>query len=356
MESDPMFNLVDEEAFASIIFTMFKIPLKKFPPIISEEPIHIGQNCWISTNSPLVLDDMWRNWLGGIISDRIEKGPGRIVLTAKSINTNETPESLMQRISNVFWGLTIVAGIPHFDTGDTIQGRYSSDELKGKTGIKIGFGIRRVYTNQLLELLKKQSYTDLTKSDFDQTLIFSNRIGSIVKNISRERINRKTFYDKSITDFFTRILSGYEALREGMTSYLPMERLHQFARAIEALLPADVMGRSDYKNYLMKLIDPHPENEKVLLQIYDLRSAQEHHLPFDAKVKKKFPNIQDFDKLAWTRTRQAESLAREFFRRFLASQNDYVHHFENETTLKNFWTSGDAVTVWGSPFDLQRIT
>ena len=123
---------------------MFRIPDRKFSSTLSDQPISIGQNCWVSCGMPFTIDNEWRKWLGGIISDRMENGPGKIVLTAKSQNPDESSEALINRISLVFWGLTIMSGIPDFSSGDQVHGHFQHDRSV-QTGIKIGFGMRRLY-------------------------------------------------------------------------------------------------------------------------------------------------------------------------------------------------------------------
>jgi len=349
-ENKKPFNLQDGESFASLIFTMFRFPDRRFPSSFSGQPILIGENCWISKNMPFNLDDEWRKWLGRINSSRMETDPGRIVLTAKSNAPCETPELLLKRISLVFWGFSIVIGIPEFDSGSTVFGRFQND-LTVQTEIKIGFGIPPLYPTYSDPLNAHQKIRDIHQNEFEQSVQFATRIESIHKNIEQEKKNRNILDNRSITDFFFRIVSGFLALRTGMSSELPPERLHQYVRAIESFLPATVRGRDDFSGNLINLLVPHPENKTTLQQIYDLRSAQEHHRPFDQRA---LPGETDPDSVAWRRTRQAEALAREMFRRFLA-ERDCSNYFRDESTLNLFWSNSDAIKAWGSLFDFQRI-
>ena len=347
-----LFNLQNGDNFASLIFTMFRIPDRKFSSTLSDQPISIGQNCWVSCGMPFTIDNEWRKWLGGIISDRMENGPGKIVLTAKSQNPDESSEALINRISLVFWGLTIVSGIPDFSSGDQVHGHFQHDRSV-QTGIKIGFGMRRLYpTYAPNDPLTGPPILEIPESEFKQSVQFATRIESIHKNIEQEKKNRNISDNRSLTDFFSRIVSGFLALQEGMSSRFLPERLHQYTRAIESFLPATVRGNKDFSNYLKDLLNPAPNNQITLQQIYDLRSAQEHHRPFDQRA---LPGETDPDSVAWRRTRQAETLAREMFKRFLAGPIDHISQFRDENTLNQFWSNRDVIKAWGSPFDIQKI-
>lgn len=346
-----LFNLQNGDNFASLIFTMFRIPDRKFSSTLSDQPISIGQNCWVSCGMPFTIDNEWRKWLGGIISDRMENGPGKIVLTAKSQNSDESSEALINRISLVFWGLTIMSGIPDFSSGDQVHGHFQHDRSV-QTGIKIGFGMRRLYpTYAPNDPLTGSPILEIPESEFKQSVQFATRIESIHKNIEQEKKNRNISDNRSLTDFFSRIVSGFLALQEGMSSGFLPERLHQYTRAIESFLPATVRGKKDFSNYLKDLLNPAPNNQITLQQIYDLRSAQEHHRPFERAL----PGETDPDSVAWRRTRQAETLAREMFKRFLAGPTDHISQFRDENTLNQFWSNKDVIKAWGSPFDIQKI-
>lgn len=348
------FELQEGENFASLIFTMFRIPDRRLSSSFSDHPISIGQNCWVSSRMPFAIDNEWRKWLGRIISDRIENGPGKIVLTAKSQNPDESSEALLNRISLVFWGITIVSGIPDFSSGDQVHGHFQHDRSV-QTGIKIGLGMRRLYPTYApnSDLLTGSPILEIPESEFKQSVQFATRIESIHKNIEQEKKNRNIPDNRSLTDFFSRIVSGFLALQEGMSSIFLPERLHQYARAIESFLPATVIGNRDFSKYLVDLLIQDLNNQSTLQQIYNLRSAQEHHRPFDQRA---LPNETDPDSVAWRRTRQAEALARELFKKFISENQGFLNHFRNESSLELFWSNGEVTQAWGSPFDLQGIS
>lgn len=355
MESGEMtqeFMVPPNENFACIVFTEFQIPNRRFPSDFLSSPVSIGRNCWISKRPPFTIDQEWKRWMGEIFSNRIENGIGSIVLTAFAEDPSETSEVLLKRIQFVLWGFAIVISIPLFMSADTVHG-HIQENTSVQSGISIGFRLTHFYpTPQLLPRSGRGFLpNEITQNELHQAIQFATYMEKIEQTIEQERSKLGIPINQSFTSLFVRPKGGFLALQSGMTSRFMPERLHQFARAIESFIPARVQGRNDFANYLKDLLVLDANNEKTLLQIYDLRSAQEHIRPFDRRA---LPGETDPDSVAWQRTRQVEGFAREMFKRFF-SGTDYLSHFRDESALESFWSSGDVIRAWGSPFDLQGI-
>lgn len=154
---------------------------------------------------------------------------------------------------------------------------------------------------------------------------------------------------------YQRVGSGIDALIKGFQSPNPQERLHQLVRAVEAFLPASVYGRNQFADYAATFLSDSGQSDTrtVLLQMYDLRSAVEHHRRFDPRA---LPDVADPEDLAMRRTRQAEVFARELHRRFLAREERDLSIFRDEADLESFWSDRDRVrTSWGEPLNLCDI-
>ena len=346
------FELPPNTNFASIVFTEFRIPARKFISNFLINPVPLGRNCWISDKPPFTIDQEWRKWIGEIISGRIEKGIGSLVLTSVAESSSDSAAILLNRIQLVLWGISIVIGIPEYGVADTVNGFLQKNESI-QTNISFGFGMTHLYQT-VREIPKPGSGfvpTGITLDEFNQAVQFATYMETIDKTIEQERKKLRIPVNQSYTNLFTRPKGGFMAFQLGAASLFAPERLHQFARTIEACLPADVWGGPDFARYLKDLLVPNPDNEKTLLEIYNLRSAQEHVRPFDRRA---LPNETDPDSVARRRTRQAETLAREMLKRFFSGP-DLLSHFRDETTLKAFWTNGDRLQAWGTPFDLQGI-
>lgn len=346
------FLVPPNEDFACIVFSEFQVSGCRFPADFFSSPVLMGRNIWISNRPPFTIDQEWKRWMGEIFSNRIENGIGSFVLTAFAENPSETSEILLNRINLVLWGFAIVIGIPTFMSADTVYG-HIQENTSVQSGISIGFGLTHLYPTPPFLPRSGRGFlpNEITQDELHQAIQFATYMEKIEQTIEQERSKLGIPINQSFTSLFVRPKGGFLALQSGMTSSFMPERLHQFARAIESFVPAKVRGRTDFARYLKDLLVHDANNEKTLLQIYDLRSAQEHIRPFD---KRALQDETDPDSVAWQRTRQAEGFAREMFKRFF-SETDHLSHFRDESALESFWSNGDVMHAWGSPFDLQGI-
>jgi hypothetical protein len=150
-----------------------------------------------------------------------------------------------------------------------------------------------------------------------------------------------------------RPISAIAAFQAGAQQTEPAYRLHQFVRTVEAFMPASVRGANDFVRYGAMLLKADMRNTDVLKQMYDLRSATEHHRPFDQRA---LPGVANPNDLAMQRARQAETLAREVLRRFVSGAQDLRQHLKDESSLDNFWANFQQVSqVWGTPLDINAV-
>ena len=93
---------------------------------------------------------------------------------------------------------------------------------------------------------------------------------------------------------------------------------------------------------------------KTLEEMYDLRSAAEHHRHF---AERALPDVEGPEQRARRRTRQGEVLARELFNRFVASEPDSLEFFRDEPALELAWAEPRAIqAAWGEPLDLDTVS
>src|SRR5260370_2174329 len=124
---------------------------------------------------------------------------------------------------------------------------------------------------------------------------------------------------------------------------------------MEAFLPGSVRGRKHFADHAaVFLSNPEEQDTRImLLQMYDLRSAAEHHRLFDERA---LPDVADPELAAMRRTRQAEAFARELYRRFLATEPSHLSLFQDETSLEEFWEDRARVRAsWGQPLNLNEV-
>jgi hypothetical protein len=320
------------EKFACVVFSGLNLALNEVP-----DPAEIGFGCWSSSNLPFKLDTWWRRQLGDIVSDQLERLCSFVLLAKQPGGSDdafgEESRILRNRVLFLTWGLAVTAGVPSFSLARLIFGGvFRADQPK------LAFAQFAQFYQTLDADKPCADLTALQSASF-----FSHHL---------EEIESARQQDLRI---YQRLESGVHALVSGFQSSKPSVRLHQFVRAIEAFLPASVQGRKDFADHAaVFLSNPEEQDTRImLLQMYDLRSAAEHHRLFDERA---LPDVADPELAAMRRTRQAEAFARELYRRFLATEPSHLSLFQDETSLEEFWEDRARVRAsWGQPLNLNEV-
>jgi hypothetical protein len=327
------FEIKAGEEFACISFTGMQFSARQLP-----DPFEAGLGLWVSGNPPVKLDNVWRRWLGQIVSERIEQF-SNFVITAHG---GSTSDRLQQRALHFLWGICVSTGITQFDTGDVIWGNLAEAQAY-QGGVRVGMGLSKVYRTVGVPP------PEPTVADLKQAVTFAERLEQIIEDRDQDiATNNNPF-----TALHLRPISAIAAFQAGAQQTEPAYRLHQFARTVEAFMPASVRGANDFVRYGAMLLKADMRNTDVLKQMYDLRSATEHHRPFDQRA---LPGVANPNDLAMQRARQAETLAREVLRRFVSGAQDLRQHLKDESSLDNFWANFQQVSqVWGTPLDINAV-
>ncbi len=187
-------------------------------------------------------------------------------------------------------------------------------------------------------------------ADLKQAATFVERLEKMIE----ERDHDVTNSDNSFTALYLRPISAIAAFQAGAQQTEPAYRLHQFVRTVEAFMPASVRGSEDFAECGSALLQDGSMNADALKQMYDLRSATEHHRPFDQRA---LPGVGNPNDIAMQRARQAETLAREVLRRFVAGPQDLLSHFKDEASLENFWANSRKLLcpAWGERMDINAV-
>jgi hypothetical protein len=244
----------------------------------------------------------------------------------------EESRILRQRVLFLTYGVAVTAGVPSFTLARLIFGGVIQDD---KPKLAIAQFARFYETSGA-----NKPAADL--SALQWASLFSRRL---------EQIQLARHHDPYI---YQRLESGTAALTTGFQSSKPAERLHQFVRAIEAFLPPSVRGGIHFADYASTFLSNGEEqdNRQMLIQMYGLRSAAEHHRRFD---KRALPDVRDPEVTAMRRTRQAELFARELYRRFLATEIE-PSMFQDEERLERFWKDRAEVRArWRLPLNLSEV-
>jgi len=161
---------------------------------------------------------------------------------------------------------------------------------------------------------------------------------------------------KMSSNNFGRFGRGLYHLLNGLREISGQERLHHFARALEALiLPEPGATRRQFVHRCQLFAVASPEAAAALEQSYDMRSDAEHIHDWDRSLQNVAPEKPE-DVALW-RTRQMEALACFAYTRILTNP-DLLPYFENDGKLSNFWSAlsdAERVKLWGGRLDFSTV-
>jgi hypothetical protein len=306
----------------------------------------LGSGCWVSEDLPFKLDEL-DEWLqcqlGKFVSEQVKRSP--FVLTAKAQsaqpeNFDTENETLCARLRFLLWGIAITAGVPLIEVGHFFSGGRTAEQVDLRNSASVESLYRTPGTTGTPE-------PTATIEDLRKAVRFTGRF---------EKIDQAHKADNRL---YYRLVNGLGAFDTALKAHQAAAKHHQFVRTIESFLPrekhAQQMGNRRFAEQVKRLL-ARPgckETPIALQQIYKLRSAAEHHLPFDQTA---LPGVKNAEEVAMQRTRQAEALARELYRRFLAENEDCLQHFNDDSALNSLWSNtAELKRIWGNPFDVHAI-
>lgn len=331
--AEEQFEIQPGEKFGCMAFSGFSIAI---PDLSNEMLSSLTSDCWISQRLPFKVDDWWKQQLGKIIADRLERYSSFVLTVKLPSSQPEIVDAdnafLSDRLNFLLWGIAVLAGVPEFESGRLLSG--------GRTPTNIN--LRQVGSVEQFYRTRAAPVPTATINDLGEAARFAVRI---------EAVKREKSEDVSL---YWRLTSGLNAFVTGLKARHPDARLHQFVRAVESFLPPSVFGKNKFSEHAGLLLPTGSQTETVLQQMYDLRSAAEHHRRFDTRT---LIGVANPETVAMQRTRQAEAFARELYRRFMTGKDDLSASFKNDDSIENLWSKSDELNrIWGSPFNIHAIT
>jgi hypothetical protein len=189
--------------------------------------MQFGSGRWTSDELPFSLDDWWRDQLGRIVVDRLEKY-SNFVLTSKALVPGEDERLLLNRVEWLRWGIALSAGIPTFDLARAIFGQL--EESVPRIHVSV---VPHLFGSYGLERSKAEP------DDFTRAARFAERV---------ERMYRRK---REHPLLYWRILSGFTAFRlaaqtphgkvNSISSCAPSSHTHRRVFSAKRSLPN--MGR-----------------------------------------------------------------------------------------------------------------
>ena len=153
-----------------------------------------------------------------------------------------------------------------------------------------------------------------------------------------------------------RLRRGLKVLFDGtMMPNKDGDRLHQFVRAVEALVkPEPGKTRDQFAHRISQTFTlANDATRAILLQLFDLRSHVEHmHWVIDALEGEEAARIATVNR----GTRQIDVLARVALLRVMQS-DALMEAFRSDATIDAFWRMGDdeRVGLWGQRLDIRTV-
>ena len=324
-------EILPNEKFACMVLSFFDAKIQ------SPAGAELGYGCNLSRSLPFSLTGWVHRWLGEFIVEQLQTSP-RVVLTTKQPSSNPGTfdgenQVLADRVAHFLWGISAVAGVPIFNLGRLFSGSNVAGEIKIRHSATVENFYRSAGMPPMVGL-----------RELARAVKFAQHLDIVMR---RKTENPRAYW---------RLVSGTNAFVNGLKNKDDEERLHHFVRAIESFQPASGSSRRDFVRYAACLV-ARPQSDsvrKTFEEMYDLRSAAEHHRHF---AERALPDVEAPEECARRRTRQAEVLARELFNRFVAGEPDSLEFFRDEPALELAWAEPQAIkTAWGELLDLDTVS
>jgi hypothetical protein len=293
--------------------------------------IELRPRLWAATSLDFDVAEHWRNWLGSITVDELREANLIIYTTMASSRPeilDDENATLAKVLDYVLFGL-LLQGIPVYNRAYSLNGAHVHGEINVRQ-----FSDLRGYqpTHELVEF--RPGVNELRRAE--------------ALSVRLQRVN------EGGADW-GRLRRGVNALLRGSRMDDGTERLHQFVRALEALIKPDIGNtRRQFAHRIDQTFTvANAETRETLNQIFDLRSRIEHvHDPLEVLAGDRDTRIATANR----RTRQVDVLARFALGRVL-EDNRLFETFRTDAGVDAFWQLADAAraAAWGQRLDLRAI-
>lgn len=286
------------------------------------EPVQIDAGIYASPEPPFYVDDWWQEQLGKIQVKQIN-GCSLFLL---ALTDDPALESFLSGWLESHYLALLLQGVAYSRSGVTLGGQNSHTGLRVKA-----IGTHDTYYEPYKVIARSVSKDHLAATP------------ALAKGIDF------IFADESK---YLRLRKGFNAFLGGIRQNQIHSRLHNFVRAIEAVIkPKQGDGTKKFKYRCQFFIGRKPADVSLLAELYELRSAAEHLNPMNDKLTA-YPS-HDRDNVKGLRTLQTELLASSIYRKILSCPL-LLEHFSSDDSIDRLWSKEhrDLVTTWGSTIDL----
>ncbi len=285
----------------------------------------------VLTKLPSVLDNTWKSWLGEIAVGHL-KDCNLVLLkhrgSAKPEILDHEHKDLAKQINSLFW-LLHLCGVPRYTTAF--------------------FMVGSVINNQITV----RQYSEVTK-------VYRNR-GARRAPVSIHRLREAaeltnvSLHKLGAQDDFSRVKRGLRAIWKALQSKFIDDRLHDYVRAIEALiLPEPGKTKRQFVSRCQLFTRKDASTQSLLAEIFDMRSHAEHMHQWDRALARY--RAEKRNDVALQRTRQVEQLACFAYRKVLLNPTLRTY-FKTDAAISTFWAMKEAerVNLWGTGLDVGAV-
>jgi len=293
-------------------------------------PVVLGDGLWVTPSSPFRLDSKWREWVGKTTSDRFTNVNQFLVAIQNSKKPHildDENTQLSHRVGLLFHGI-LLQGIPDYVNGWTLTGARVSDEI------------------QIRSLGNLHGYYNSPSPD--RVLICEK-----VCQMANRFVDGWTKIESSSD--YSYLKRGMRAVISGMRREWVDDRLHEYVRALEALIkPRIGKSTTQFVHRCQTFALANRDNTKTLKESYNIRGAVEHmHHPDQALAN--YPQ-SNRESVLFHRLRQIEKLTFEVYLKICTSPS-HATFFKTDNDIESFWRKRDhdRYRAWGARLDLRRI-
>ena len=290
-------------------------------------PIDLGDGLWIVFGPPFELSKSWRDWLGSLEVDRLQHCSLSLLAIAPSHSPgvlDTENQKLTERAFSLFYALFMV-------------------EVFAYRG---GIGLSGANVEGHVEVRQTTRLVDQPALGFfrfvDLRLVHFRRASHIAAGI-------RAMHSPGVET--TRLQRGFHAWMRAIRELYADERLHQFVRAIEAVVkPSEGKGRKHFASRGQLFVGESAQNETMLTEIFNMRGAAEH-LNSVVDALETYPP-KNRPVIRKQRLCQAQLLASFVYERILGDPALRAT-FTLDDKIAAFWglRRPDQRSVWGAPFD-----
>lgn len=292
-------------------------------------PIKLTDGVYATTEIPFQIDEFWKENIGKLESNHIT-GCNLFILAQTA---SPASSRILQDLVNIPHFALLLQGIGYCERGVIL---YGSNAATGRRVSALG---RHPDYHEPYKVLP----ADIDREALNVTADLCRGFDMIYTNQPEAA---------HLSPLYLRLRKGFHAFWDAIKQEGVHERLHQFARAIEAVIkPKQGDGTKKFKYRCQFFAGRKPNDEKLLGEIYELRCAVEHLNPMSDKLLD-YPS-PEHDDIKSLRAYQAELLAGFIYRRILSDPN-ILSAFESDQTISDIWAKSatDLIAFWGDTINL----